>query len=74
MFFLIGQEPAPGSIILLENLRFYLEEEGKGVDASGAKAKADPAKVKSFRESLRKLADIYVNVRIKLSSLVFGKK
>lgn len=55
------KDPAPGSIILLENLRFYLEEEGKGVDASGAKAKADPAKVKAFRESLRKLADVYVN-------------
>lgn len=30
-------DPAPGSIILLENLRFHVEEEGKGVDASGAK-------------------------------------
>lgn len=54
-------DPSPGSIILLENLRFYVEEEGKGVDANGAKVKADPAKVKAFRESLRKLADIYVN-------------
>ncbi|CRL01468.1 CLUMA_CG014187, isoform A [Clunio marinus] len=53
--------PAPGSIILLENLRFYVEEEGKGVDANGAKVKADPAKVKAFRESLAKLGDVYVN-------------
>ena len=30
-------DPAPGSVILLENLRFHVEEEGKGVDASGAK-------------------------------------
>lgn len=30
-------DPKPGSIILLENLRFYVEEEGKGVDASGNK-------------------------------------
>lgn len=29
--------PTPGSVILLENLRFHVEEEGKGVDASGAK-------------------------------------
>lgn len=29
--------PASGSVILLENLRFHIEEEGKGVDASGAK-------------------------------------
>lgn len=55
------QDPAPGSVILLENVRFYLEEEGKGVDASGAKVKADPAKVKEFRTSLAKLGDVYVN-------------
>lgn len=29
--------PAPGSIILLENLRFYVEEEGKGVGPDGQK-------------------------------------
>lgn len=32
-------DPAPGSVILLENLRFHVEEEGKGVDASGAKVR-----------------------------------
>merc|ERR1712038_1781806 len=53
--------PADGSVILLENLRFHVEEEGKGVDASGGKVKADPAKVAEFRASLRKLGDIYVN-------------
>lgn len=53
--------PAVGSVILLENLRFYLEEEGKGVDAAGAKVKADAAKVKAFRTSLQKLGDVYVN-------------
>lgn len=55
------KDPAVGSVILLENLRFYVEEEGKGVDASGGKVKADPAKVKAFRESLAKLGDVYVN-------------
>lgn len=50
-----------GSVILLENVRFHVEEEGKGVDASGAKVKADPEKVKAFRESLRKLGDVYIN-------------
>ncbi|VEN43564.1 unnamed protein product [Callosobruchus maculatus] len=54
-------DPKPGSIILLENLRYHLEEEGKGVDASGNKVKADKEKVKAFRESLRKLGDIYIN-------------
>ncbi|XP_063588120.1 phosphoglycerate kinase-like [Penaeus indicus] len=54
-------DPPAGSVILLENLRFHVEEEGKGVDASGAKVKADPAKVAEFRTSLRKLGDVYVN-------------
>jgi len=53
--------PAVGSVILLENIRFHVEEEGKGVDPEGNKLKADAGKVKEFRESLRKLADIYVN-------------
>jgi len=54
-------DPPPGSVILLENLRFHVEEEGKGVDASGNKVKADAGKVKEFRASLTKLGDIYVN-------------
>ena len=29
--------PEPGSVFLLENLRFHVEEEGKGVDAEGKK-------------------------------------
>ena len=32
--------PAAGSVILLENLRFHMEEEGKGVDAGGNKVRA----------------------------------
>nr|AAU84938.1 putative phosphoglycerate kinase [Aphis citricidus] len=54
-------DPAPGSIFLLENLRFHIEEEGKGVNAAGEKAKADKEDVKKFRESLQKLGDVYVN-------------
>merc|ERR1719251_534857 len=54
-------DPAPGSVILLENIRFHVEEEGKGVDAEGAKVKADKEKTKEFRESLAKLADVYCN-------------
>merc|ERR1711972_626835 len=54
-------DPAVGSVILLENLRFHVEEEGKGVDADGNKLKADAAKVTEFRASIRKLADIYCN-------------
>merc|ERR1712176_788854 len=54
-------DPAPGSVILLENLRFHVEEEGKGVDAEGNKIKADEEKVTAFRASIKKLADIYCN-------------
>lgn len=53
--------PAEGSVILLENLRFHVEEEGKGVDESGNKTKATPEAVEKFRESLTKLGDIFVN-------------
>lgn len=53
--------PAAGAVILLENLRFHIEEEGKGVNANGEKVKADPAAVAAFRTSLSKLADVYVN-------------
>jgi phosphoglycerate kinase len=51
----------PGEVILLENVRFHIEEEGKAKDSEGNSVKADPAKVASFRASLSKLADVYVN-------------
>jgi len=54
-------DPPTGSVILLENLRFHVEEEGKGVDAEGNKVKADKDKVAAFRAGLTKLGDIYVN-------------
>ena len=46
-------DPAAGSVILLENLRFHVEEEGKGVNANGEKIKADKEAVTKFRASLR---------------------
>lgn len=30
-------DPAPGTVFLLENLRFHVEEEGKGVTPDGKK-------------------------------------
>lgn len=54
-------DPKEGSVILLENLRFYVEEEGKGVDEKGSKVKASQEAVAKFRASLRKLGDYYVN-------------
>ena len=51
----------PGGVILLENLRFHIEEEGKVKLEDGTKKSADPAAVAAFRASLTKLGDIYVN-------------
>ena len=50
--------PATGTVILLENLRFHVEEEGKGQDPSGNKLKAEPDKIEAFRASLSKLGDV----------------
>lgn len=52
---------APGSVILLENLRFHIEEEGSVKDKEGNKTKADPASVDKFRQGLTALGDVYVN-------------
>lgn len=54
-------DPEKGTVFLLENLRFHIEEEGKGVDDEGNKIKADKEKVEEFRKELSKLADVYVN-------------
>ncbi|MCX6956239.1 MAG: phosphoglycerate kinase [Verrucomicrobia bacterium] len=52
---------APGSVVLLENLRFHIEEEGKVKLEDGTSKKADPAAVTAFRASLTKLGDVFVN-------------
>ena len=54
-----------GEVVLLENLRFHLEEEGKvkvkNADGTETKLKADPAKEAAFRASLSRLGDVFVN-------------
>ncbi|PTY05533.1 phosphoglycerate kinase [Opitutaceae bacterium EW11] len=51
----------PGDVLLLENLRFHIEEEGKVKNEDGTSVKADPKNVETFRASLSKLGDVYVN-------------
>ena len=51
----------PGGVILLENVRFHIEEEGKVKLEDGTKLVADKEKVAAFRSSLSKLGDVYVN-------------
>lgn len=54
------QSATGGKVILLENLRFHIEEEGSA-KKDGQKVKADPEAVQKFRASLTSLADVYVN-------------
>jgi phosphoglycerate kinase len=57
----------PGEVLLLENLRYYAEEEGKPVDiekedpAYEAAKKEMKAKQKEFAKTLASYADCYVN-------------
>mmetsp|Transcript_13466 Transcript_13466/g.23384 ORF Transcript_13466/g.23384 Transcript_13466/m.23384 type:complete len:475 (-) Transcript_13466:81-1505(-) len=71
--------PAEGSIIVLENLRWHVEEEGKGIEHENGcpgvkcekkapskgekckKIKATADEIATFRASLSKLGDVYVN-------------
>uniref|UniRef100_A0A7S2H5U3 Phosphoglycerate kinase n=1 Tax=Helicotheca tamesis TaxID=374047 RepID=A0A7S2H5U3_9STRA len=53
-------DPKDGSIFVLENMRFYAEEEGKG-KKDGEKFKPTEEEVAAFRSSLAKLGDVYVN-------------
>jgi phosphoglycerate kinase len=50
-----------GDVVLLENLRFHIEEEGKVKLEDGTSKKADPKAVEAFRASLTKLGDVFVN-------------
>lgn len=48
-------------VVLLENLRFHIEEEGSSKDDQGNKTKASKGDVDAFRASLTKLGDVYIN-------------
>src|SRR5581483_2190021 len=50
-----------GDVVLLENLRFHIEEEGKVKLEDGTAKKADPKAVEAFRASLTRLGDVFVN-------------
>eukprot|EP00746_Dinoflagellata_sp_MGD_P160991 gnl/MRDRNA2_/MRDRNA2_87989_c0_seq1.p1 gnl/MRDRNA2_/MRDRNA2_87989_c0~~gnl/MRDRNA2_/MRDRNA2_87989_c0_seq1.p1 ORF type:complete len:554 (+),score=138.72 gnl/MRDRNA2_/MRDRNA2_87989_c0_seq1:116-1777(+) len=54
-------DPLPGTIFVLDNLRFNLEEEGKGKDKEGNKITADKEDITKFRARIKSIADIYVN-------------
>ncbi|KAK7741747.1 phosphoglycerate kinase [Cytospora paraplurivora] len=50
-----------GGVVLLENLRFHIEEEGSAKDKDGNKTKATPEQVAAFRKGLTALGDVYIN-------------
>ena len=50
-----------GQLILLENLRFFPEEEGSGVDEKGNKVKPSAENVANFRARLTELGEVYIN-------------
>lgn len=52
---------ANGQVVLLENLRFHLEEEGSCTDDAGVKHRAKAEDVAEFRKSLSKLGDVFIN-------------
>ncbi len=55
----------PGTVVLLENVRFHVEEEGKRKvkqpDGSSKSEKADPIKVRAFTKALAAHGDVFVN-------------
>ena len=53
-------EAKDGQVLLLENLRFHMAEEGKGT-INGEKVKCPQGDIDTFRASLSQLGDIYVN-------------
>lgn len=53
-------ESKDGQVLLLENLRFYTAEEGKG-EVNGQKVKASAEEIADFRKQLTSYGDIYVN-------------
>ncbi|KAJ1850962.1 phosphoglycerate kinase [Coemansia sp. RSA 1853] len=50
-----------GQVLLLENLRFHIEEQGLVKDEEGNLTQVDTTKVIEFHKSLMRLGDVYVN-------------
>ena len=57
----IVNKASDGQVVLLENLRFHIEEEGSAKNADGTKTKAEKEKVAEFRKGLTALGDIYIS-------------
>lgn len=62
----IVNKTSGGGVVLLENLRFHIEEEGSAKDKEGNKTKADKAKVAEFRKGLTALGDVFISESFQL--------
>ncbi|MDP5239025.1 phosphoglycerate kinase [Uliginosibacterium sp. 31-16] len=51
---------AAGEVVLLENVRYHLEEEGKVKDKEGNVTKATPEAIEAFRAALSRHGDVFV--------------
>ena len=60
--------PAHGSVILLENLRFHVAEEGKGKDAAGNKVSTTATAAQTRKQGIR---EFYVKILFVDFSLSF---
>jgi len=56
----VNKETVPGTIFLCENLRFHLEETGKGINEKQEEIKASKSDIAKFSKELSKLGDIFV--------------
>eukprot|EP00750_Incisomonas_marina_P027642 INCI6217.1.p1 GENE.INCI6217.1~~INCI6217.1.p1 ORF type:complete len:434 (+),score=75.48 INCI6217.1:190-1491(+) len=63
-------DPVDGSVILLENLRFHIEEQGEGVNMETlVPVTADPQLIAHFCEDLSGLGDVFVNDAFSIAHL-----
>ncbi|XP_035826093.1 uncharacterized protein LOC101862654 [Aplysia californica] len=54
------EDPEPGSVFVLENMRFNPEEDGSGIDANGKEFTCTKEEVQQFRAKLFNLVDMFV--------------
>lgn len=57
----LASPPSTTTLYLLENLRFWPEEEGKGKNADGSTFKPTADAITTFRATLSSLGDVYIN-------------
>jgi phosphoglycerate kinase len=52
---------APGSVVLLESVRFHVESEGSAVGRDGKRIKAAPEAIEAYSKALSSDGDVYIS-------------